>query len=220
MKNLIFNNKVYKVDEQNLLYDFNKWDEDFAVGVAEMLNMEIPLTKRHWDVIYFIRNSFKETAECPLVYKTCKANNLKYNDLKQLFPAGYQRGACLLSGVSYYDPSEYYISEKQLPSKDEAAQRTTEKVYRVDVSGFLIDPSEWDESFALNKANEISMQKKLSERQWKIIYYLRNSYKTNNVVPTVYDCCEDNQIDLEELELLFPRGYHRGAIKIAGLRPK
>jgi tRNA 2-thiouridine synthesizing protein E len=219
MRTLIFNNKVYTVDDQNLLNDFNKWDENFAAGVAEMLNMEVPLTKRHWDIIYFIRNSFKQTGECPLVYKTCKANKLKYNDLKVLFPTGYQRGACLLSGVPYYDPAVfYYASEKQLPSKEEAVQSITEKVYRVNVFGFLIDPSEWDEAFALNKANEISMQKNLSEKQWKIIYYLRNSYRNNNVIPTVYDCCEANQTDLEELEMLFPRGYHRGAVKIAGLR--
>ena len=220
MRNLIFNNKIYEVDEHNLLYDFNKWDEDFAIGVAEMLNMEVPLTKRHWDVIYFIRNSFKETDECPLVYKTCKANNLRYNDLKNLFPTGYQRGACLLSGVLYYDQAVYYISEEQIPSKEEVAQKIIEKVYRVNVSGFLIDPSEWDETFALNKANEIIMQKKLSDKHWKIIYYLRDSYKKNNVIPTVYDCCEANQTELEELEILFPRGYHRGAIKIAGLRLK
>ena len=36
MKSLIFNNKVYKVDEQYLLYDFNKCDEDFSAGVAEI----------------------------------------------------------------------------------------------------------------------------------------------------------------------------------------
>lgn len=220
MKNLIFNNKVYEVDEHNVLYDFNKWDEDFATGLAEMLNMDLPLTRKHWDVIYFIRNTFKQTNECPLVYKTCKANNLKYNDLKYLFPTGYQRGACLLSGILYFDPALYYISDEQISSKEKDAQKITEKVYRVDVSGFLIDPSEWDETFALNKAYEISNQKKLSEKQWKIIYYLRDSFKKNNAIPTVYDCCEANQTELEELEILFPRGYHRGAIKIAGLRLK
>ena len=32
------------------------------------------------------------------------------------------------------------------------------------------------------------------------------------------ETCEANDIDLDELEQLFPDGYHRGVIKIAGLR--
>ena len=32
------------------------------------------------------------------------------------------------------------------------------------------------------------------------------------------ETCEANDIDIDELEQLFPDGYHRGAVKIAGLR--
>ncbi len=37
-------------------------------------------------------------------------------------------------------------------------------------------------------------------------------------VPTVYETCEENRIEIEDLEALFPDGYHRGAVKISGLR--
>ncbi|HDS01083.1 MAG TPA: hypothetical protein ENO22_06335 [candidate division Zixibacteria bacterium] len=59
---------------------------------------------------------------------------------------------------------------------------------------------------------------KLSERHWQIIHYLRDRFAKKNEIPTVYETCEDNKIDLDDLERLFPDGYHRGAVKISGLR--
>ncbi len=59
---------------------------------------------------------------------------------------------------------------------------------------------------------------KLTDRHWQVIRFLRQSHEKNNLVPTVYETCEANKMDLEELERLFPDGYHRGAVKIAGLR--
>jgi len=93
-----------------------------------------------------------------------------------------------------------------------------EKVYRVDVFGFLIDSSEWDKDFAANRAYEMGLSEGLTEKHWEIIHFLRNKYQESNIIPTVYECCESNQIDLEKLGALFPAGYHCGALKIAGLR--
>ncbi len=56
---------------------------------------------------------------------------------------------------------------------------------------------------------------KLTKRHWEIIRYLRKSYYTTGKIPTICETCEANHIDLDELELLFPDGYHRGAVKIA-----
>jgi tRNA 2-thiouridine synthesizing protein E len=47
---------------------------------------------------------------------------------------------------------------------------------------------------------------------------IRKRFEETGTVPTVYETCEMNQIELEDLESLFPDGYHRGAVKIAGLR--
>jgi tRNA 2-thiouridine synthesizing protein E len=62
------------------------------------------------------------------------------------------------------------------------------------------------------------MPQLLEDEHWKIIYYLRASNKKNKVVPTIYETCEANDIEIGDLERLFPDGYHRGAVKIAGLR--
>jgi tRNA 2-thiouridine synthesizing protein E len=59
---------------------------------------------------------------------------------------------------------------------------------------------------------------KLTDRHWKIIKYLRDRFQKTQEVPTIYETCEANQITIEELEYLFPDGYHRGAVKLAGLR--
>ena len=93
-----------------------------------------------------------------------------------------------------------------------------EKTYQVDVRGFLVHPEQWDEQFAVNRAHELKMPELLTDDHWKIIYYLRAGNEKDKVVPTVYETCEDNGIDSYELERMFPDGYHRGAVKIAGLR--
>jgi sulfur relay (sulfurtransferase) DsrC/TusE family protein len=38
------------------------------------------------------------------------------------------------------------------------------------------------------------------------------------VVPTVYETFVANSLELEDLERLFPDGYQRDAVKLAGLR--
>jgi len=59
---------------------------------------------------------------------------------------------------------------------------------------------------------------KLTEKHWQILELLRQRFATNNIVPTMYETCEANHIELEELQRLLPDGYHRGAVKLAGLR--
>jgi len=38
------------------------------------------------------------------------------------------------------------------------------------------------------------------------------------LVPTLYETCTASDLELEDLERLFPDGYQRGVVKIAGLR--
>jgi tRNA 2-thiouridine synthesizing protein E len=59
---------------------------------------------------------------------------------------------------------------------------------------------------------------RLSDDHWRIIKYLRQHHAKTGEVPTVYRTCEDNNVELDQLEQLFPDGYHRGLVKIAGLR--
>lgn len=155
-----------------------------------------------------------------MVFETCRALGLNAKTLQKLFPTGYLRGACLLAGISYKYGWVYYDEEPYAVTDEREGKRRpapTDKVYRVDVFGSLVDPAEWDDNYALRRAYEMNIQGGLTEKHWKIINFLRGFYFSYNEIPTIYDCCEENQIEMEELAQLFPTGYHRGAVKIAGL---
>lgn len=211
-----FREKSYRVDKHGFLLNSDDWDEEFAEGMAPNVRIAGGLTAEHWKVIRFIRNSFDKMNECPQVYIACRNNELGLGDLKRLFPSGYLRGACKLAGVTYAEAQfQRYWLEENLKLHQHDYER---KTYQTDVHGFLVDPADWDEYYAIAKAHELKMLDHLTKEHWRIIYYLREQFQKRGEVPTVYDACEDNRISLDELERLFPDGYHRGALKIAGLR--
>jgi tRNA 2-thiouridine synthesizing protein E len=125
-----------------------------------------------------------------------------------LFPAGYQRGACKLAGISH---------REGLPEGIRGSSDQDLKSYRIDLWGFLLDPDEWDERFALLRAHELKVPRGLTNEHWRVLRFLRQEYFRIGKVPTVSETCEALGLDLEGLEDLFPDGYHRGAVKIAGL---
>lgn len=210
------NGKKYRVDAQGFLLYPEEWDENFAEGMAPKLQITDGLSDRHWKVIYFIRNTFDKINTCPLVYVACRKNDIGLGDLRQLFPRGYLRGACKLAGITYRDGifQERWIGEHIVHHTRTYEQKT----YRTDARGFLLDPDDWDENFAIHRAYDLKMPEYLTEKHWNIIYFLRNRFKEIGQVPTVYETCEANKITLDELEGLFPTGYHRGTVSIAGLR--
>jgi tRNA 2-thiouridine synthesizing protein E len=217
----IFNykGKDYEIDSLNFLKDYKDWDENFAEGMSLQLKISQGLTIEHWDIIKYIRNSFLEKGVCPNVYETARVFELRIAEMRKLFPTGYWRGACKIAGMfsggahfgPAFDPS--YLPET-LPFMD-----SYNKTYEIDVRGFLVNPEEWDEYYAIYRAYEMKIHGgKLNDRHWQIIRFLRERYAKTKEVPTIYETCEANQIDLEELERLFPDGYHRSVVKLSGLR--
>jgi len=174
------------------------------------------LTDEHWKIIHFIRNSFDKMNACPLVYVACHENNLGLGDLNRLFPTGYHRGACRLAGISYRQ--EYFQKNRLANNLTQIKDDYKLKVYGIDARGFLVDPSQWDENFALNKAFELKMPDLLTERHWQVLSYLRQKFMTSRAIPTFTEVCRENKLEIDEFEKFFPDGYHRGAVKLAGLR--
>ena len=207
---------TWPVDSLGFLLDPLAWDEPFAEGMAERAGIRGGLTEEHWRIIRFIRDHFDTTGRCPLVYQTCRACRLKLDDVERLFPAGYLRGACLLAGISYRTSNA--LAWAPSAASAESREAVEEKTYRVDVHGFLVNPSEWDEQYALHKALEMGMWEGLSERHLEVLRFLREFYEREGRVPTVYETCRRARIMFEELEELFPTGYQRGAVKLAGLQ--
>ena len=204
MESIQLGKKTYQVDALGFLADFHEWDKGFAEGMAASAKIHEGLTPEHWKVLLSIREVFSETGQCPLVYETCRANGLFIRDLKRLFPAGYHRGACKLAGVTYRDRLvNFYGEANRDVSGAKAGQpgaEAEEKSYRVNVLGFLLDPSEWDEDFALCRAREMKMKGGLTAAHWKVIRYLRDEYEKTGAVPNLYAACEANRLELDDLE--------------------
>jgi tRNA 2-thiouridine synthesizing protein E len=217
MQSVQFQDRDYKVDTEGFLVDPTQWDKAFAQGMASQVGIAGGLSPSHWNVISLIRDTFAKTGKCPMAYEICRALDLRLSDLKRLFPFGYLRGACKLSGLTY---KEEEVHSSWLPKRSSAkpARPREERTYHVDIRGFLVDPSDWDEDYATFKAQEMKMPEGLTTRHWEILGFLRGYFEENKRVPTVYETCESNKMEIDELERLFPDGYHRGAVKIGGLR--
>lgn len=221
MEEVTFGNRTYAVDEEGCLLDYAAWDESFAEGMAWRFGVAGQLTEQHWKVLRFIRAEFERDGQCPVVFRTCKANGLRLADLKALFPTGYQRGACRLAGITFADRQRNFFGEQgAAASAPPPRGQTSERSYRVNALGFLIDPAEWDQAFALYKAEELGIRHGLSQRQWEVVRFLRDVHDREGRVATLFETCEALNLEIGELEELFPTGYHRGAVKIAGLRVK
>lgn len=209
---------AYAVDENDFLADPCHWNKEFASAMALKLGMSVELTPLHWEILNFIRDFFLSTGKCPSVHKTCRVHKLRAADLERLFPSGYNRGACKLAGISFRAtvPQSSLFPEQR---RSTASIPVEERIYHVDVRGFLLFSFEWDEDFAALKSHEMKMPTPLTEKHWSIIRYLRNRFAENGKVPTVCETCAANHIDITDIGELFPDGYNRGALKIAGLRP-
>jgi tRNA 2-thiouridine synthesizing protein E len=206
----------WNIDGDGFLVDPTTWDEDFARHMAPRAGIKGDLTTEHLAVIRCIRNTFETTGRCPLIYQTCRDCGMHLEDLERLFPAGYLRGACRLAGLTF---KEGYLDHPwHRLSLTDATAALSDRTYRIDVRGFLVDPSEWDEPFALTRAQEMKIPGGLTERHWQVIKFLRQEWERYGTVPTVYATCRANDLTLDDLERLFPDGYHRSAVKLAGLR--
>jgi tRNA 2-thiouridine synthesizing protein E len=93
-----------------------------------------------------------------------------------------------------------------------------DKTYEVDIYGYLIDPREWTERFTKRKATEVGAGR-LTDNHWTLLRILREEFFRTRQVPTAREACHAAGIELEELERLFPLGYLRCAVKLAGLNP-
>lgn len=97
-----FRNRSYAVDEYGFLKDPGEWDVNYAEGMAVEMGMPDGLQPTHMDILSFIRKSAAEEGRCPTIQKVCSRYNLKTADFKRLLPAGYQRGACKLAGLTSF----------------------------------------------------------------------------------------------------------------------
>ncbi|MCB1336627.1 MAG: TusE/DsrC/DsvC family sulfur relay protein [Maritimibacter sp.] len=94
--------------------------------------------------------------------------------------------------------------------------------FTVDGHGYLTDPQNWTRGFAEYVARSEGIT--LSERHWWLIDWIRAEEETNGIMPDARFAMKflggerGKQAGREELFRLFPYGYVKQAIKIAGMR--
>jgi len=92
----------YKLTPMGFLESFEQWDRGFAQLVADEYQMTQGLTEKHWQILHFLRDFYTKTLNIPTVFATCKANDVDLDELKELFPGGYRRGACRMAGLPFF----------------------------------------------------------------------------------------------------------------------
>ena len=98
------------------------------------------------------------------------------------------------------------------------------KLCAKDTEGYLINPEEWDESVAIELANEERIE--LNNRYWIVLDFMRQYYSEQNIAPDVRHLishlADKNQCNKTEAKKiifeLFPYGYVKQACKIAGMK--
>jgi tRNA 2-thiouridine synthesizing protein E len=92
----------YELTPQGFLKDFRRWDERFAQMVADECNLRDGLTKKHWDVIRFLRNYYETVNDIPTIWEVCSAHDLDLEEFTELFPQGYRQAACRMAGLPFF----------------------------------------------------------------------------------------------------------------------
>ena len=86
------------VDGDGFLQQPELWDEEVAAEFAK-LDGTGELTEKHWEIVNFIREYWKESDMAPTVRSLCKKSGLKLRQIYELFPKGPARGACKIAGL-------------------------------------------------------------------------------------------------------------------------
>ena len=207
-----FNGKNYEVDADDFLLDAFQWDVDFAEAMARRNGIEEGLSPSHWGVLKFIREHFLKQGACPTAYDVCKECDLSAALLNKLFPMDNKRCVYKIAGIPYFSQFPSYV---KCASRKDAIQ---DRVYQINIEGFLIDPDDWDCDYAFFRMRDLNIPE-ASDLHLEIVQYLRKQYYSTGEIPTVEQICADHDIDLEDLQVLFPGDCYRVALKTAGLRP-
>jgi len=90
--------KELEVDGDGFLVRPEIWNEEIAILLAKNDGTG-ELTEKHWNVVNFIRNYWKENNSAPMVRSVCQSSNLRLKEVYDLFPMGPAKGACKIAGL-------------------------------------------------------------------------------------------------------------------------
>lgn len=89
-----------------------------------------------------------------------------------------------------------------------------------DADGYLIDPDDWDEAFALETAAALGIS--MSEEHWDVVRFMREARAEHGVTPdarhVMRHLTTTRGAPRNRLFELFPYGYPGQACRIAGMK--
>lgn len=94
--------------------------------------------------------------------------------------------------------------------------------YRVNESGYLVDPADWNLEIAQYLATRERLE--MSDAHWEVVKFLRNYYEEHKIVPMIRTMLKaigakfgQEKANIRYLYDLYPCGPLMQALKIAGL---
>lgn len=88
--------KMVAVNEEGYLANFSQWEK--SIGEALAAEAEIDLSPRHWEVLTYLQNEFKN--EVPLsIRKIGKSGVVDIKEFYQLFPKAPLKTATKIAGI-------------------------------------------------------------------------------------------------------------------------
>jgi tRNA 2-thiouridine synthesizing protein E len=85
-------------DENGFMSDPAEWDKEIAEALAEEIGIT-PLNERHWAVIEFCRNDYKEKKDAPTLRRIMKVGGIPTKELYTLFPKGPAKKVAYVAGL-------------------------------------------------------------------------------------------------------------------------
>ena len=88
--------KTITVNDEGFMTDFKQWDKEIGEALAKEANIE--LTPRHWEVITYLQNEFKN--DSPLsIRKIGKSGVVDIKEFYQLFPTAPLKTSSKIAGI-------------------------------------------------------------------------------------------------------------------------
>lgn len=88
--------KSIAVNEEGYLTDFTQWDNNIGEALAE--EAEINLTPRHWDVLNYLQNEYKNEVALS-IRKIGKSGVVDIKEFYHLFPKAPLKTATKIAGI-------------------------------------------------------------------------------------------------------------------------
>ena len=90
--------KTIEFDADGFMSKLEDWNEEVAVELAKEEGIE-SLNDRHWIVLNFMRNVFREKGDAPSMRKLTKESGVPTKELYQLFPKGPAKKSAKIAGL-------------------------------------------------------------------------------------------------------------------------